>query len=279
MNFAVFILSHGRADKVFTYDLLRESGYTGRIYILIDNEDDQEPLYRERYGDAVLVFDKRQIASTFDCGDNFKDRRKPIFARNKCFELAKSMGLDYFVELDDDYDALHWRWVDGKTLMMERIKDFDSVCRAMVGFLESSGADSVALAQGGDFIGGAEGGNAKKPLLRKAMNSFFCSVKRPFTFVGGINDDVTTYCVLGSRGDLFLTITCAMVNQKPTQTNQGGMTEVYLDNGTYMKSFYSVMYCPSFVKISVMGDVHKRVHHLVKWNNGVPKIIDEGWKK
>ena len=36
-NFAVFILTHGRADNVKTHDSLKRCGYTGKIYILIDN--------------------------------------------------------------------------------------------------------------------------------------------------------------------------------------------------------------------------------------------------
>ena len=38
-KFAAFILTHGRADDVLTYDTLRRCGYTGKIYLLVDNED------------------------------------------------------------------------------------------------------------------------------------------------------------------------------------------------------------------------------------------------
>lgn len=57
-NFAVFILSHGRAGKVYTFDTLRKQGYTGKIYIIIDNEDEQESEYKKRFKN-VIVFDKK----------------------------------------------------------------------------------------------------------------------------------------------------------------------------------------------------------------------------
>ena len=38
-NYAVFILSHGRPDNVITYQTLRKCGYTGRIFIIVDDED------------------------------------------------------------------------------------------------------------------------------------------------------------------------------------------------------------------------------------------------
>ena len=38
-DFCVFILTHGRPDQVHTYDSLMKAGYTGKVYIVIDNED------------------------------------------------------------------------------------------------------------------------------------------------------------------------------------------------------------------------------------------------
>ena len=147
----------------------------------------------------------------------------------------------------------------------------DDVFEAMLRFLESTGAITVAFAQGGDLIGGIDNGNFKKKLLRKAM--------KPFQFLGRVNEDVNTYTLLGQQGVLMFTICKFMLNQKQTQSNAGGMTSTYLDNGTFVKSFYSVMYSPSCVKIAAMGDKHMRMHHRVNWDCCTPKIINERWKK
>ena len=101
-GFVAFILTHGRPDRVLTYEKLRKHGYTGKIYIVCDDEDKTLPEYRKRFGD-VLVFSKSEIAKTFDEGDNFGDRRAIIYARNACFELARQIGATHFIELDDDY--------------------------------------------------------------------------------------------------------------------------------------------------------------------------------
>ena len=50
-DFAAFILTHGRADNVITYNTLRKQGYTGKIILLIDNEDAQIDDYKRKYGD------------------------------------------------------------------------------------------------------------------------------------------------------------------------------------------------------------------------------------
>ena len=77
----------------------------------------------------------------------------------------------------------------------------------------------------------------------------------------------------GSVGNLFLSTNQISLAQKQTQKNAGGMTESYLDFGTYVKSFYSILYHPSSVKISTMNSTHMRIHHLISWENTVPKIL------
>ena len=54
---------------------------------------------------------------------------------------------------------------------------------------------------------------------------------------------------------------------------------MYLDSGTYVKSFYTVMYAPACACIRMMGTKHRRLHHSINWNAAVPKIISEQFKK
>lgn len=116
-------------------------------------------------------------------------------------------------------------------------------------------------------------------LYRKAMNSFFCATDRPFLFTGRINEDVNAYVGLGRRGDIFFTYMPIQLNQLQTQSNAGGLTELYLDSGTYLKSYYTVMVAPSCVKINLMGSTNMRLHHRVDWNATAPKIVAERYRK
>lgn len=62
-NFAVFILSHGRAGNVKTYQTLINQGYTGKIYIIIDDEDEMCQAYIDKYGmEIIKVFSKKVAA-------------------------------------------------------------------------------------------------------------------------------------------------------------------------------------------------------------------------
>lgn len=57
------------------------------------------------------------------------------------------------------------------------------------------------------------------------------------------------------------------------------MTDVYLNRGTYVKSFYTVLFAPSAVKVSMMTTKYERIHHLIDWNAAVPKIVPEKFRK
>lgn len=278
-DFAVFILTHGRADRVVTVETLKKCGYTGRWYIVIDDEDEQENQYRRIYKDRVVQFCKKEWAEKFDTMDLSQERRTIVYARNACFDIAKQLGLKYFLELDDDYTSFEFRYIEGRKLMVKPVKDMDKICEIMLAFLKDSCALTVAMAQGGDFIGGRDSGNYQRGILRKAMNSFFCDVSKPFQFIGRINEDVNTYVSLGGRGEKIFSVTNVSLTQMTTQKNKGGMSDVYLDMGTYLKSFFTVMVAPSCVKIGMMGDKHKRLHHNVSWSNAVPMILNERHKK
>ena len=280
-DFAVFILSHGRADRMLTVDALKKYGYTGKYYIILDNEDDTIDQYKQKFGDDnIIIFDKELKSKTCDTRDNLSERNIVLYARNSCHAIAEMLGLTYFLELDDDYVCFRSRYLDNEGILRTAyITDLDRVIDAMLEFLDTSGAYAIAFAQTGDFIGGSGSKVFKERLTRKVMNSFFCRTDRPFEFMGRINEDVNMYVTLGSRGNLFFTVAQITLDQQTTQQFSGGLTGSYLALGTYIKSFYTVINNPSSVKIYVMGGSHKRIHHLIDWNKAVPKIISSDFRK
>lgn len=278
-DFAVLILTHGRAGNVLTYDTLKKHGYTGKIYIIIDDEDDQESLYYEKYGESVVKFCKKQTAKKTDVMTPSKKRNAVVFARNECWRIAGSLKLTHFCVLDDDYKTFGIRYCADNKLREKKIKNLDSVFTAFCEFLDVSGAITVCMAQDGDFIGGAKSGFFKKGLARKAMNVWFMRTDRPFRYMGLTNEDTNMYVTLGGIGKLMFTVTNISVNQIQTQDNPGGLTDIYKQDGTFVKSFYSVMCRPDCVKVAAMGDKYMRMHHNVEWDYCVPKIINQKWKK
>ena len=281
-KYAVFILTHGRPDNIITYKMLRKSGYTGDIYLICDDEDKTLSKYKEKYGEKVIVFSKSNYEGKFDKMDNFTGNKVIVYARNACYDIARSLNLDYFFEYEDDYTSFLYRKIDGSVLKGFQIKDLDRILNSMIDCLNDTKSCTIAFAQGGDFIGGVRSffNNTYK---RKAMNTFVFKVnknpKDDLIFIGRMNDDVNTYLSQGKIGKLFFQITDVAICQVLTQSNSGGNTDAYKKYGTYVKSFYSVMAEPSCCKIGLMGSIDKRIHHSVKWKYAVPKILDQKFKK
>lgn len=275
-TFAAFILTHGRPDNVITVKSLKRHGYTGKVFFIVDNEDKTVHKYVENFGrEKVIVFDKKAVADACDEGNNFGERRAILYARNACFEIAKSLGITHFIQLDDDYSEFKFRFE--KELSRHWIVfNLDAVIQSFLEFYLATPIKSIAFSQGGDHIGGYSG---QTKLKRKCMNSFFCSTERPFQFVGAINEDVNTYTTLGSRGDLFFTFTSVQLDQAQTQSQAGGMTGNYASSGTYIKSFSTVTMMPGSVKVALMNSKNPRIHHLVDWNTTVPCIVSERHRK
>lgn len=281
-DFCIFILTHGRPDRVHTYDTLIKSGYTGKVYIVIDDEDKTEAGYRERFGDRVLQFCKAAWAEKTDEGDNFQHRKAIVYARNACWDLAKQVGCRYFAQFDDDYTAFFIRHDSHMEYTSATVhRRLDDVLKELIQFFILCGATSIAMSQGGDHIGGEDG--CEHPTLRrKCMNSCFFDTERPLMFFGHMNDDVSAYVTYGHRGQLFFTVMQAMLVQMPTQTTPGVISDLYLTYGTYVKSFYTVMAAPSCVQIGAMGDPRGsgyRIHHKINWHKAVPKIIEEKYRR
>nr|DAH40347.1 MAG TPA: hypothetical protein [Caudoviricetes sp.] len=279
-DFAVLILTHGRADCLRTVKTLRRGGYTGRYYLVLDDEDETIDRYRQIYGnDKIITFNKQKAIDETDSMDNFDNHKAIVYARNYSWTVARNLGLRYFLQLDDDYVDIQYRWIRDGKLKGKTVKNLDKLFDSMVEFLIASDADTVALAQGGDFIGGADGKRFGEGLIRKAMNSFFCRTDRPIDFKGTMNEDVVTYTTLSSQGHLLFTFTKANIVPLQTQSLHGGMTEAYLNGGTYLKSFYAVMSMPSAVVVAPLNSRHPRIHHKVSWNCCAPKILNEAYRK
>ena len=280
--FAVFILSHGRANDILTVDMLKRGNYTGDWYVVIDDEDDQEPIYRERFGEHILQFCKKDEADLTDTGDLDNDRRVGVFARNAIQKMAKEMGYKYHLQLDDDFRYLYLRFPKGKntsSLTCIEVKHLDKLFGYFVDYMESTNIAWLSFALSSDYLGGSNSNRYKKRLLPKTMGSFLMRADEYIPFKMRMNDDITTCITQWELGRPNYSIMYVQVQTPETQEMKGGMTDIYTDNGTYRKSYYSVMCHPGYVKVAKQGIKYFRIHHEIRWNGCTPKVLNEKWRK
>jgi hypothetical protein len=288
-SLAAFILTHRRPHRQDTLRSLASHGWTGPVYLIVDDEDPTLAEYQALYSDMVHTFSKSAMRGTFDVADNFGDFRGVVWARNACATIAQTLGVRFFVMLDDDYTSFRPRITsNGQYVTNSRLQSLDAIWSAMCQWMRTTNVTTIAMSQGGDWIGG--GGNGAKKnrrpwyrqngfSVRKAMNSFIVDAEKPIQFLGRSNEDVNAYIVYGATGQLFFTMQNITLIQRQTQQNAGGMTDLYLAQGTYVKTFYTIMMAPSCVRVSAMGDTHQRIHHAITWANAVPVIVPETYRK
>lgn len=280
-DFAVFILTHGRANNVKTYHTLKKQNFTGKIYFLCDDEDKELNIYQDNFGiENVFIFNKKESLSFTDDAMNDFNLNAVVYARNYAFILAKKLNLKTFLMLDDDYISFSFNFDKNGNYKPKKIKNLDKIFDIYIDYLLKANLDCVAFIQGGDLIGGKSNSFIRNhETKRKIMNAFFINCEKPFKFYGRINEDTTCYVLEGNIGKKFLTLPEIRLDQTTTQKNKGGLTDIYLDMGTYVKSFYTVLYCPSAVKVAMLNTSNKRLHHKIDWNKCCPMILNEINKK
>ena len=273
-TFAVFIISHKRAESLLTLKSLYEANYSGDIYIIVDDQDEQLEIYKEKYGDKVIVFSKQEMYKKTDTVDNFNKLESAVYSRNFCFELAKKLDIEYFLLIDDDIQHFQIRYVKNGKLKGKRVKDFDKVLELLIELLKIENIACISFGSEGGFIGGASG-KFSKGVGRTCCAATILKSKEDITYNGTQNEDFNICVKYSVFGKMFFEIYSTSIMSPKRNSNKGGID--YQKNGNmYRSNFYSVIVAPNCCKIGVKGnDFILRKN----WNAFAPKIINERWKK
>lgn len=285
-QYGVFIMSHGRPNKQFTYTTLRREGYTGPIRIVCDDEDDTVEQYKKNFPGEVLVFNKVETIKKTETFYNQPYHKTVMYARHTLYDFSRQLGWTHFIMMDDDYYHIYFKWNHYyKEVGLTRFKGMeaqrlDELFDATFDLLAVSKANTISFAQGGDTLGGSSGKAGTHYYSRKAMNSHFVDVSKPLDFRGFVNEDVNLYAEFPGNRFIFQTNRVS-VDPAHTQQSAGGATDLYLAFGTYVKSFMTVMCAPSCTKVKWMqnGKQQGRLHHMVKVKNACPALVSGRWTK
>lgn len=303
-DYCIIILSHKRAEflKKNTWALLDDRKSTAKRFVILSDDDPTIDEYIEMYGkDSVFVFNKSESEKMFnidllDCYHGKTNNKKgTVWARNTQYYAARKLGYRYFIVLDDDYTDIYVRklmykknkkpylpnvcnlkGIDKET----GISIFDKVCLDYFNILNSQDwLYVVSFAQTGDYPGGYQTTMVQQEYRFKSMNVFFCDTEKEVRYFGRMNDDVNSYVLNGSRGEMSLTIHGPCISQFTTQSEKEGMTDLYKLFGTYVKSLYTCIQNPSSCRIGVLGNTFPRIHHNISWKYAVPCVLDESFCK
>lgn len=274
-NFAFVILCWKRPQGLHTLKYLTKLKFEGDIYFAVDNADPCKNDYikvANEYKIKYFTFDKDTSVS--DQMYNQKLNAGAVCTRKIVENIMREKGIDYFCVLDDDY--VNFQNINNKPIAPKTLYYLiNKSCEILdkVPFVSV-----VSLAQGGECVGGKKDFYKKAKFKLKAMNFWFCSIKKPIEYAGIMNDDVNAGILLAKYGHFSVQYGGIFIIQAMQKT--GGMKDIYAEQSAmYQKAMFSVMLAPSFVKLQWLMNyagekVTKRIYHNIQRKYAYPYIVE-----
>lgn len=276
MKFAVFIITHGRADRVETYDTLRRCGYTGRIFIVVDNEDTQLSKYLIRFND-VLVFNKQMRINATDTIMSTDIRSSAVFARNTVEHYAKHFGLHAFAVFDDDITSLRYRWIEGSVIKSKSIScNMDSIFELYSDFIIQSDITATSFMDVMFYVNGVQGIDDRICKSRYFYQIYIRNTSHDVEWLGIMNEDHITEIITASRGKFWWALPYITYDAVNMDKLEGGNKSNYEKLSSFKRSFLATVVSPNSCGLRVVKDKFK-IKNIP--DNCTPKVISSRYKK
>lgn len=276
-DFAVFIITHDRAERQSSLDCLLRMGYTGQYWLVVDNEDPSINRYLDLYPNNILVFNKADFMENTDIGSR-RTEACATFARNAVECLALKLGYQFFLVMDDDITDFRFRYDEDDSLKSFKVKtSLDDIFSAYVEFLRTTGVSTVSFGVAKTFIGGVSSlANDKIAGLRECYTMFFRNNRYRVDWVSAVYEDIITSSLSGKKGQVWLQLPFVQLDTVAMVENSGGNTSMYKAFQQFEYPFHSVMYMPGTMSI-----VYKNNKYLgvISKKHDVPMIISNIYQK
>lgn len=280
-DFAIFICTHGRPDKQLTFDALKQYGYTGKVYLVLDDTDSTIAQYIDNYGeDIIYVFDKQHYIDTNDVGSLPPNFKTILYAKNAVEDIVQDLSLSSFVIADDDVHSFRVRLpIDEEHLASYRIYNLDSIFDAYCSFMLDGDFLSVGICGSVHFVAGRSvfnNDNIQK--YRVPYNFVFRNGKYKMNWVSSFGEDIITAMEYCKRGHTLLDIPYLQYETVPPgkALESGGMSELYKTVPGFTLCCYDFMYNPNAIRLCINRG---RWNAQILKNNIYPKILSPEYRK
>lgn len=272
----VYIISKGR-PQCTTAKTLEKMGYPGEWFIVCGNNDETLPEYREAWGEHVIVFDWYDEITRTNTLDNFGFEEMASGAapvRNATARISRERGELRHWQFDDDYTSFkHVNAECTKNVNFESGAEFQEWLLRLAEFGYSAGLKNVGFPPASEAFP-----NHGKTFGKRVFNAHnMPSDERLFEpWVSRMNDDTINAINVYRHGGCEMSLRCMNMTMPPTQSEGGGLTDIYKLEGTVRKSAYPVLVAPVAAKLVVRFG---RYHHRIDWKKLVPKVVSDEYEK
>ena len=278
MNYAVYIISHKRAETISTLNALRKSGYTGRAYIVVDDKDPQLDEYKKRYKDDLLVFVKSAY-SHVDLYDLNQSLDSAVIPKHAVFDFARNKGMEGVVILDDDMDNFRYRFYDHdhrlKNVAVESGHALDMVFDACFDFISETDIPCcIGFLPAGRFFP-----DTMTKFIRQCVNMFIVRLDFNCRWTGRFADDENTFTKQNTVGALMFSLQEFNFTSKTydVSKNEGGMDILNSSQSHYSRHFQLLLGNPWNAPITVYDK-----DGVLRFGTPTPeytRILSERWKR
>ncbi len=278
------ICTHGRPNAQHTYETLRKSGYTGEIYLILDDEDNKLKDYNrfidEQHEDNLFcsVFNKQSYIDKSDTGTNENQRKCILYAKNFCEDLAQDMKLDAFIIADDDILNFRFRYVEDESLKSQKvIGTMDDVIEAYYRAMIDCNMIATGFGFTQFYFSGTESfENDNMQKYRVPYNFVFRNGKHKVDWMSWFGEDIITAVYYGRIGQLWTALPYVQQEIVALASADGGMKDTYDSNSSARLAMQNLMYLPTELKAYLYKG---KFMASIKRENAFPKIISSSFKK
>ena len=137
-NFAYFIASYGKPEKIPTFEALKKLGAKYPIFIVVGDDDPKLAEYRLNYTN-LIVFNKNSCLEDIDqIGSYAKTHKVCTYSRIAIQTMAESLQIKYVGYLFDDINNFTLRYNNGGKISSVANFNIDDIMDMYIELLESS---------------------------------------------------------------------------------------------------------------------------------------------
>lgn len=275
----IFIPSYHRPRNIKTAKYLRRIGYEmERVHVVIDSEADDAAEYEDecsRLCCKLHVFDMDEARRRYDYVHRASEsRRSAGQARNMFYDIARALGIEQWIVMDDDTEDFQYRikgiHVSGDKSMVRGDVVIASF-KMVADFQRRHRIGLFGMSQSGDYYG------RTWPYLlwKKVMNTTFYDARFIYRGERGVQDDDTSQFVGVLNDGLFTgsTTDCVVLKQCLSATQKGGLTDLYNECKLLNKALVTVIQYPSAVFAMKQKSNGNRIHHRINYRYIAPRLL------
>ena len=256
MKSVIYICTHGRPGKQITLKALRDAGYTGKIILVLDDEDETISEYYDNLDmcDDFIFFKKQSVIDITNTTSSPPNRKTILYAKNACEIDAEKRGLDVFAICDDDIPGFRYRYIeDGSCKSLQVKHHMDAIINSYFQYVLDADITATSFGMAQFYFSGEKCFSPETMLKWRVPYTFvFRNPKHKVDWVSDYGEDITTAIECANQGKFMMASPFVQMNLSPMGVGEGGMVELHKD--TFKLAEYGHVWHPTSEQIRYYKD-------------------------